>query len=745
MADPQQKSLEVPYLLRMPTLWHIPQWGMANQWRWFVYNQPIAMLCRQKLINYLLGIPWEIVARDPDSNDKYKEDCHYYTAWVLRNFDNICDLCWQDTEDLPIGGNLEIIRWPEGVKPDIREGGETYRVTGDHPKGHPFELVNIDGATLFPTYNDDLPMAQRIPELDKIVYFKPAEIGRIGIQPRTEMRLKGYYKAPPEQIYLAIQMVNHGDHYYSDLLRNVPPVGILDLIDMQQQSATEWAESNRVLFTGDDAFKMPVLYEHEKPAVFIPFGKSPQELLFDTASLRYARITASSYGLTLGNLGLEPKGESLAGSIRDDMQAETGYGFVVEKTKGLLDEQILPPYLEWQPKIQNYEKLKGRAQAMLVFTQGLKIAKEAGFILPSEGQAMLKREGFLTIEVEEPDDEAFKKQQEMGLLGKPGQNGFGNKAKELTDKVPPAQGGRGEITGKALTIRAYVDARPLMTQPVKKGLDRIAAQATPNRLRKIAKSATAAIFDHLTAKADTWEDELDKIIEAEKWYLLPPSLLAALSAAYKAAFSNGAQVAIDEVIRLLPDLAIGLDFELTNPRTLAQLEDKAAILIRRIDDGTRFYIKRALVKGVEEGMSSPQIAQLIKEGAGVDKILGQAGFADDVVSVVKAELEGLTDSRLASIVNTEVNRAESEGRLKQWGEMGLTRKQWIHTGPDSPCPEFCGPNQALGLVPMDHVFDDAFGGTQTPPGHPGECHCHLAFDEGELISKAGTLKVWDGS
>ena len=58
MADPKQKSLEIPpFLVRVPTIWQMPQWLQAAQWRWFIYNQPIAMLCRQRLISHLQGLP----------------------------------------------------------------------------------------------------------------------------------------------------------------------------------------------------------------------------------------------------------------------------------------------------------------------------------------------------------------------------------------------------------------------------------------------------------------------------------------------------------------------------------------------------------------------------------------------------------------------------------------------------------------------------------------------------------------
>lgn len=727
MADPKPKSLEPPYLWRIPTIWRMPQWQQANQWRWFVYNQPIAMLCRARLINYLLGLPWEITAKDPDEKDKVEEDARYYSAWVLRNFDLVLDKLWQDALDLPVGGVVEIVRWPAGVKPVIQEGEEEYKVTRDHPKGHPFRLVNLDGATVFPTYEPDIPLAQRIPELDRVVYFTENDIGRIGIQPRTEMRLNGYFKAPPEQIYLAMQMVNDTDHYYHDLVKEVPPVGILDLTDMQEHQAKDWVGSVRSLFEGNDPFKIPVLYDHEKPAVFIPFGKSPQELLFDTASLRYARIVAGSYGLTLGNLGLEPKGETLAGSIRDDMQASQGYGYVIEKTKNLLDAEVLPPYLEWSPKIQDFEKLTGKGRAFLVVAQALKAAKEIGAIKPSEVQAQLVRDGFITVEVEEPDDEKIAEEamaKQLPFGGKPGANGK-DAAKQLTDKVPAAEGGFGDVKKEKAHIKGS-EAHTEMAETLKGAFNKLNSKATLTRLEKLAK-AVAKVVQPLVGKAelpDKWDEALDKIIASEDWYTLPDAIKAALAEAYEAAYSEGAITAAEEVLQFLAEHAqlssapVGIDFTLTNPRTLAELESKAATLVSRIDDGTRYYLKRMLVSGVEQGLPSDQIARQ-----------------------VKAEIEGMTRDRVESIVNTEINRAESEGRLGQWSEMGLTRKAWRTFG--EACP-ICKGNEAQGFVKMSYVYDDVFDGTLTPPAHPQVCRCDLMFDEEELISKAGKLKVWDG-
>lgn len=244
--------------------------------------------------------------------------------------------------------------------------------------------------------------------------------------------------------------------------------------------------------------------------------------------------------------------------------------------------------------------------------------------------------------------------------------------------------------------------------------------------------------------ASDWQDALDALIAKERWYLLPADIADSVYQAYVEAFSIGASAAIDEVAALLPDLELGINFHLTNPTTLTQLEEQAATLITQINDGTRYYIKRALVSGVEEGLSSPAIAKLIRDGTSVEDVIKQGGFLDDIVDRVKADLANLTPARVESIVNTEINRAETSGRVKQWGEMGLTQKQWATDM--QPC-DLCRANEALGFVAMDYLYDTVFGEgvADGPPGHPNTCHCHITFNEAELIGKAGELKVWDGS
>lgn len=98
---------------------------------------------------------------------------------------------------------------------------------------------------------------------------------------------------------------------------------------------------------------------------------------------------------------------------------------------------------------------------------------------------------------------------------------------------------------------------------------------------------------------------------------------------------------------------------------------------------------------------------------------------------------------------TEIAAAETDGRVGQWEMMGLTRKAWMHTGPtgvNDPCP-VCVGNINRGFVPIDFRYDTVFGPADTlgPPAHPEVDHCHIIFDENELIGKAGELNVWTGN
>lgn len=785
MAEPKQKSIEIPFFRRNLPVWATPQWMVAERWRRVVENQPIAAICEEAIIADLQDTEFQITAKDPKQEDALADDIEHYTDLLnvefygaLSGFDAVvCGLGAQDMLRIPMGGNFEVIRY---------NGDAPFKQP--HAKGHVHKLVYIDGATLSPTYDKQFPVMQQAPDdATRRVFFQNSEIMRLVQKPRTEMQMWGYQMAPPEKIYLAIVSLYRGDAYYANLLLDTPEAGLLDLGDMSEESATEWLQSFRELLTGIDPFKVPVLYEHTKEAKYISFGRPPTEMMFDSLTLRYSQITHAGYGLTLTDTGLGDPQKTLAGSIRDERRSRrSGFGRAREAIKTSLNSQILPDYLEFSWTENDPESLMQRGKAFVVWATGMKHAKDARIMTPQEAQAQMVKDGLITVEVEEPEEI------EMPMLP-PGPD---NLTDEETDKKEPSEGGRGDITRAELG-----DERITAVPRNSEVFDQMAAifahsfseminrMETP-RLMKLIKSATRRMFpditrayiqmDEPTFHLDTQElrlerlkawfgepsefddfpdilkanegtlDELEAILNSEDWWQLDPAIQSQILVILQMAYTEGATRAAETVQEFLyteglrdsPNI-IGLSFNLKNKQTLKQLQSHAAKLVTHVNDGTKFYLQRIITAGVDEGLSSPAIAQMIREGATVESVLKEAGYTNQVVEIVKAEVMEMTRSRTASIVNTEINAAESEGRRGQWKKMGLTRKGWSHTGGDTPSP-VCTRNVERGLIDIDMPFMGVFGEIQGPPGHPGVCHCHLIFDEAELMQKADALNVWMG-
>ncbi len=792
MADPRQRSIDLPpALTRILPSWVSPLWTDAARWRAVVRNQPVAIICREKLTNFLQASPWDIRAKDSSEQDALRDDITYYKDFVFADFDTDFDMLWQDALDLPIGGNSEIVRWPQGVLPSVETDEGEFRVTREHPKGHVFNLVHIDGATLLPTYDRQFPLMQRTTEnMTNPIFFTPNEVGRIVLTPRTEMQMKGFGMPPPQRIYLALTLLYRGDQYYANLLLDTPEAGILDLINMEKDAANDWVSSFGALMRGIDPFKVPVLYGHDKPAAWIPFGRPPTEMMFDSTTMKYARITAAGYWMTLADIGLEPGSETLAGGIRRQREMRlTGQGIVKEKTKNLINKQVLPPYLEFHWIEQDDEALSNRGRARLLNAQALKAMVEARIITQTDAQEQLLKDKLLSVELEAPPEP-------VQMLPAPAQNGTGTETNEELERVPPSQGGRGDIgVNRADLGSTDISAVPpgsvhydQMAVIVREAFAEMQKRAGDAQLSRLIKAATRTQFE-ITAKSladidDTllsqWTQErskawygltsafddipdvqkadqriLDKIaemLERDTWWSLPKSLSDSVSQIIKSAFAEGAVTAASLVQRFLyeedlatsPDL-IDLDFSLKNPQTIAEIEEKGAELVTRVNDGTKFYLKRIIVAGVDEGLSSPDIVTRIRDGESVETILRNSGFVETVIRKAKREIGDMARLRVDSIVNTEIARAETDGRVKQFGEIGLTRKRWAHTGPDTPCA-VCQANIDLGFVAMDYKYDSVFGqGTVSgPPAHPTVDHCHIKFDEDELKDKAGSLNYWDG-
>jgi hypothetical protein len=451
MAEPKPKSLQIPPFLRryLPDFL-TPMWVEAARWRNVVRNEPTAIICRDRLIVYAQAQPWDITAKNAKNEKKLQDDIAYYKDFVLGDFDTILDLLWQDALDLPVGGNIEIVRWPANVLPTIERDGQTYRVTQPNPKGHIFKLVPIDGATIVPTHDPEIPVMQKVQgDMGNPVFFNTNEIGRVVLTPRPEMRVKGYGMPPPQRIYMAISLLYYGNQYYARLLLDTPEAGILDLLDMSQQDAEDWVSSYQNLLQGVDPLKIGVLYQHTQAAKWIPFGRPPSEMSYDSVTLKQQRIVAAGYWLTLKDIGLDPAGGTLAGEIRRQRETRlTGFGMVREKTKNFINNDVLPPYLEFAWIEKDDEAMAATGRARLLNAQALKAMVEGGLIQAEDGQAQLKKDGLLTIELqprpkEIPSPPTPQTPAKNGALP-PRSDNEAQTDRELK-RVPPSDGGRGEV------------------------------------------------------------------------------------------------------------------------------------------------------------------------------------------------------------------------------------------------------------------------------------------------------------
>lgn len=428
-----KRGFTFPYITYQPEKYSSFSWTEQGIWREVVNQQPIAVLCRETIIEKISTIDWRIEPKDPTKRQELRTEIEYYERLFEQNngVDWISFIEWvlADALDLPFGSGVELV----------------YR--GDNPSKRLVDFTLLDGSTLFPTNNRDFPVVQRVPEMDITdpVVFPDYAINRLYYSPRREFKWRGWGMSPPEKIYLALKMLVKGDQYYWKLLIDTPEAGILDLIDMEKESAEQWLDSLRSLMTGQDPLKVPVLYEHNTPAKFIPFGRPPSEILYDSTTMKYAAITCAGYGLSLGDIGVrisESGGNTLAGSIRDERNSNRkGIGFA-KKKMGFFMNRMLPNSLSfsWIDPDEEQQVARGRAKLSSATAYNSLITNRV--ISPKEARQDYIASGLpsttLPEDIPEEDMELF---DELG--------GGNEKPPErqnmLTATQPPSSGGQGEV------------------------------------------------------------------------------------------------------------------------------------------------------------------------------------------------------------------------------------------------------------------------------------------------------------
>lgn len=436
------------FLLRQVPIWNNPNWLSADVWRAFVRKQPVAVLCREAITNHLISLDWSITARDSEQQDELKEEIKYYTRLFERghayytSLDFTAHIEWivKDLFDLPFGAAAEIGR------------------ENNDPEGKVVWIRPLDAGTLAPTLDDNYPVVQHFPNYQPVVF--PREfISRIFLSPRTEIQREGIGMAPPERIYLAMEMLNRGDSYYAQLLLNTPEAGILDLMDMDKESATEWVTAFKDLLYGINPLKIPVLYEHTSEAKWIPFGKLPSEILYNDVTNRYITIVTSGYGLSPSDIGFASSsngGETLAGTVRQERRsARSGKALAKKKVQAYF-ENILPEYLQFDWIDFDDEKNVAMSRARMANANASKLWIDIQAFSPDEIRRQAIADGMFTITIPETLDRKSIEWPTNALryIGNKPSNDGKTGANQIGDPKAVSSGGQGEVKPQQVISRS---------------------------------------------------------------------------------------------------------------------------------------------------------------------------------------------------------------------------------------------------------------------------------------------------
>jgi len=277
------------------------------------------------------------------------------------------------------------------------------------------------------------------------------------MSPRTEILREGWGMAPPEKVYFALEMLRRGDSYYSNLLLDTPPAGLLDLGDMEKDSAYDWARAFRAFQAGDpSSFAIPILYEHTTDVKFIPFGKVPNDIMYDRITLKYAAIVTAAYGLSLSDIGLQTtsaSGETLAGSIRQERRTRrTGIARAKKAIKRFM-ENFLPDTLQFNLIDPDDEVNVAMGRARLSYFTAMKQSSEIGGGLFSrkEMRQQAIKDGMMSSEFPEdiPEDVDFDDgTSDSGVKDRPGMLGSPESA---------ASGGHGDVRLSSVSVNKSKD------------------------------------------------------------------------------------------------------------------------------------------------------------------------------------------------------------------------------------------------------------------------------------------------
>jgi hypothetical protein len=724
-AEPKTKGIREPaYLTRSPAAFFDATSLTAPQWRRVVAAAPVVRACIQTLVMQITGLKWEIQGEDDDLVE-------YFTL-VLNGsddgagFENMIARVVEDALTVPFGGAWEI---------------------GSYRDGTVAWLAHLDAGLMRPTNDKNYPYAMVSPwggPLD-VALFEPGEIARVMWQPQTDVTVYGWTRTPVMDCLPAIQGLLRSDRFWQTLLTDSPPPGVLDVIGWSEEEARDWLAGWKTMMAGVDALKVPILYGREKgeAAQFISFGATATEAQLPELVKRYAELVCAAFGMNVGDLGLFGQELRLAGATKlIELSKRQGLAHLLRRIKQRIDNEVLPDGVEFAWEDVELEDTVRRETARKLSADRLATLANAFIIDPTVALAQAVEEGLITVEAGEPPAPPAPPPAPEPPTG--------DAAATTTGETKGEQGQRRRPFGEALQRQGEATvprrARPTTSHSaqtlgklVGPWIAKIAASVTRPRIAKLLDAGIAAAqaaggiegaTAHRALTPSPAEKAIADLLANESWWHAPniaDRAAAALELAYAEGLVDQAH-AIEKAMvkaglagkaRLIPAVT-----KITDPAALRQLERRALGLIKNVDSGTDHFIRREIMAGVKQGLHSPEIARTV--------------LVDDVRRGIIETFRG----RALSIVNTEINWAQTQAAIAQNLSVGLTKRRW-HALVAEAC-DICLDNMDRGAIGPDESFESVWGDCDGPPAHPNVCHCWVTFDPAELREIAGAPTYYTG-
>ena len=236
-------------------------------------------------------------------------------------------------------------------------------------------------------------------------------------------------------------------------------------------------------------------------------------------------------------------------------------------------------------------------------------------------------------------------------------------------------------------------------------------------------------------------------MQAIGWEVNGPLLLdKALRPHLELVFADAAQA----MQAYLPeDAALGISFDLTNPRAVEWAKANAARLVTEVSTETRDAIRDTISRAISGDLGPSQAAQQIRDRIGLttrqaqavanlETRLTEAGTSADTIATAAARYtRQLLNYRAELIARTETITSANAGQQELWlqgVEQGLidphaARRHWLVTPDDRLDQAICAPIPSMNPrgVGLTEPFQTPVGPLMHPVAHP-QCRCAMSLE-----------------